>query len=512
MKYETHPDETSSGGGGLGQVGDYAALRGGEGRDVFFRPDRTPRAELAPLDVTVEMMIAGRVYQADLFDLSQTGAALVWPPGPAVEVGMTLVELAVRFGRHEAYRGGARVSSLRRTADGTIAGVAFAGGAVDIEAVLQLRDVERWHERAVGLGLGVARAPWRVAGHERFKAMVAELRLLLADSRLRLTELENALPWSVAHAEADSPARDALVERVRRELVPDVVAYSGELDAALRTASRAERPALRELSMRHLHETLMQAPWMRRAHDKPLGYPGDFEVMNYAYGNRFSGATLFAKALSLSFLSTPAGEAVRARKDLIKARLRALCSDPTSDEPLRILSIASGPAQEIVELLEESPRWRRPVDIVLFDQDKRALSQASGRLRALVAGRPGAEVKVVYLHDSIRRLLLGADVFSAERPFDAIYSCGLFDYLQTRTATSLGRSLYALLAPGGTLTIGNMVPSNPSRWLMELHLDWHLIYREPDELLEIGRAAAPDAQLELVEEETGVNPFIALTR
>jgi hypothetical protein len=47
---------------------------------------------------------------------------------------------------------------------------------------------------------------------------------------------------------------------------------------------------------------------------------------------------------------------------------------------------------------------------------------------------------------------------------------------------------------------------------MELHLDWYLIYRETAELLSIGRAAAPDARIALVEEDTGVNPFIALGR
>jgi hypothetical protein len=57
-----------------------------------------------------------------------------------------------------------------------------------------------------------------------------------------------------------------------------------------------------------------------------------------------------------------------------------------------------------------------------------------------------------------------------------------------------------------------MMPTNPSRWFMELHLDWFLIYREIAELAAIGRAAAPGARLEVLEEETGVNPFIALTR
>jgi hypothetical protein len=62
------------------------------------------------------------------------------------------------------------------------------------------------------------------------------------------------------------------------------------------------------------------------------------------------------------------------------------------------------------------------------------------------------------------------------------------------------------------LYIGNMVPENPSRWYIENHLDWFLIHRTRAQLLEIGARAAPDSQPRIVEEETGVNPFVLMTR
>ena len=96
--------------------------------------------------------------------------------------------------------------------------------------------------------------------------------------------------------------------------------------------------------------------------------------------------------------------------------------------------------------------------------------------------------------------------------FDAVYACGLFDYLQPHTWVSLCRSLYGMVAPRGTLYVGNMVPSSPSRWFMELHLDWYLEYREREEMLALASKAADDAHIEVVEEATGVNPFVALTR
>jgi hypothetical protein len=47
---------------------------------------------------------------------------------------------------------------------------------------------------------------------------------------------------------------------------------------------------------------------------------------------------------------------------------------------------------------------------------------------------------------------------------------------------------------------------------MELHLDWFLIYRRHSEMLAFARRAAPNAHVAILEEETGVNPFVVVTR
>jgi extracellular factor (EF) 3-hydroxypalmitic acid methyl ester biosynthesis protein len=197
---------------------------------------------------------------------------------------------------------------------------------------------------------------------------------------------------------------------------------------------------------------------------------------------------------------------------MIKRRLSALIDNAAPGSKVRILSIAAGPAQEIFELLQERTHMPCAVEVVLFDQDRRALSYSYNRLKRLVDSKWQSQVTLLHLHDSIKRLLRGATVFSGQGVFDAIYSCGLFDYLQLPTAVSLCTTLYSLLAPRGTLYIGNMVPGCQSRWIMELHLDWFLVYRERSEMLELARVAAPSAHIEIVEEETGVDPFVALTR
>ena len=495
-----------------GVVADYEALKGGSGRDIYFRPDRYQRSELGPIGLTVEITFAEQREHCELVDVSQNGVAFVWPFGMAVEVGTILSEIVIKFDDHEAYRGEARVSSVRRDGGRGIVGASLVDTLMNIEDVLHLRDVKAWAGGGEAKGLGLRDAAWRVPGQERFKALVGELRLLLEDGREKLGELEASLPWHVAHGEHDSPARDALIERVRSEFSAEVVQCSNEIDTAFRLAGKSERDALREYSTRYLHDLFMQSPCMHRARHKPLGYPGDYEVMNSLYGDHFAGATLFAKGLNLAFVSTPAAVAVRTRKDQLKHEITNLLTNAKADRPVRILSIAAGPAQEIYELLQELHELPRPVEIVLFDQDKRALSFSYRRLQRVVNTKWKDRVSLLHLHDSIRHLLRGAAVFAGHGAFDLVYSCGLFDYLQLPSGVSLCRSLFSLVAPGGRLYVGNMVPSCASRWVMELHLDWFLVYRERSQMLEMARMAAPGFAAEMVEEPTRVNPFLLLRK
>ena len=109
----------------------------------------------------------------------------------------------------------------------------------------------------------------------------------------------------------------------------------------------------------------------------------------------------------------------------------------------------------------------------------------------------------------IKRLLQDGSLFAPFGKFDLIYSVGLLDYLQHRTAIVLTRHLAGAAAPGGQLIVANMV-DHASRMLLQVHLDWALVYRTREELLDIARSAVPGAQVRILEEESGVNPFFEL--
>lgn len=490
---------------------EYEDLEGAQGREVFFRPKRYSQQDLGPIQTAVEIVVGDTPHVCALRDVSQNGVAFRWPtalPRPALNEALSC--LVVRFDAHEAYRGAAVVMSIREDdRDGTLVGVAFTDALMDIDDVLQLRDVRNWSVETARQ-LPVASKPWDVQGFEAYKALVAEFRLFLEEASKCLAELEKTIPWHVLHAPSNHPAHKALLERIEADFVPDYLRYSYAIDKALRGANSEEWSRLKEFSVRHLQTYLLQAPILERAYKKPLGYPGDFELMRFMYAKTAEGPTLFAKALHYAVNHLGACEAVRQRKNMIKRALRTLIESTPEGGRLRIASIAAGPARETVELVQELERCPpSSVEIVLFDQDQLALENAHARLARTSTRWP--QIKIHFRHDSIKRLLQDPKMLQDHGPFNMIFCAGLFDYLRFSTATILCRTFYQLLAPAGHAWVGNMV-DNPCRWSLEHVCDWYLTYRTREEMLSFGRAAAPEARLEIADEPTGINPCLVIEK
>ncbi len=487
----------------------YEELDGAEGRAVFFRPQRYTVEDLAPLRCSVEVLGDGVEHACSLRDVSQNGAAFTWPPGVPVQPQQRL-DVALRFDGHTSFRGETRVGSVRDQDGAVVVGITFHDFLLDVDEILQLRDMKRWMQRREAPRAS-GRA-WLVPGCRRYKSAIAEMRLFFEDADRELRALEAQLPWHVLNGPSHA-ARDALVAQLREEFVPDAVRLSEAVDEAVRELPGGHRdPVAREWSRRFVDEFLLQAPGAHRARHKPFGYPGDYEVMNFIYARPFEGTTLFARAVELAFWHSRSAIAVRGRKDLVRRELESLLARHAgARQPVRVLSIAAGPAQELVELFENLEELPAPLEVVLFEQDKFALAHAWRRLEPLVAERFPGRVKLTFLHDSIKRVLRDGRLFAPLGEFDLVYTAGLLDYLQQLTAVSLIRNLSGSLARGGSLLFANMV-DHAARWYLEVPLEWQLVYRTREEMLGIARRAVPAAHARIVEETSGANPFVELVR
>ncbi|MDF3069699.1 MAG: hypothetical protein K0R38_5300 [Polyangiaceae bacterium] len=226
---------------------DYVDLDGGSGRDVFYRPDRYLRSDLGLVRVNVEVRLGGERRFCELFDVSQNGIAFEWSGEHAPELGAELEKLTIQFDEHEAYAGLAKVGSVRHVGATTVVGVSLLDSLMNIEDVLHLRDVKAWVAGSKGDKLRAREAPWFVHGLHEIKASVSELRLFLEDGQVQLAELEASLPSHILQGAQTSPARDALIARMRDGFSAEIVRYSNQIDAATRAATPSEWDAARVL-------------------------------------------------------------------------------------------------------------------------------------------------------------------------------------------------------------------------------------------------------------------------
>jgi extracellular factor (EF) 3-hydroxypalmitic acid methyl ester biosynthesis protein len=92
--------------------------------------------------------------------------------------------------------------------------------------------------------------------------------------------------------------------------------------------------------------------------------------------------------------------------------------------------------------------------------------------------------------------------------FDFVYCAGLFDYLSEKVCQRLLRYFAARTKPDGTILVTNVHSSNPEKNTMEHLLEWHLIYRDEEEM----RYLAPTTceVRSIYTDDTGVNVFLEL--
>ena len=227
---------------------------------------------------------------------------------------------------------------------------------------------------------------------------------------------------------------------------------------------------------------LLAAPLWRQAYTKPLGYPGDFQVMEYIYQGSVLGDTPFAQVAHA--LGIHIGEFVVRRKDLVRQAIAEVAARRRGPEASVIASLGAGPAQEIVELLQRDECGPGPLTFILVDQDSGAMRCAGRKVStANAARRQVTPVHIELRHVSVLRLLREVDPAEFLTRPDMIYSAGLFDYFSDRTCRVLARRLYDALRPGGMLLLGNMKAGTDMIWPLEMIADWSLNYRTSDSVL-----------------------------
>ena len=255
----------------------------------------------------------------------------------------------------------------------------------------------------------------------------------------------------------------------------------------------------------HLKELLYQSPFANRTFEKPRGYAGDYEMMNLIYNNHDMGNTLFARCIERSFLMCPEPQAVRNRASYLLERILNRVRE--SSGPIKILSVASGPAVEVQRLVSElGQEDLSRIELHLLDQDEASLKYAQRKIHQVTSSL-AVDFVPTLIQSSIKEIISAG---LPDQDYDIIYSAGLFDYFTDPVAHVAGKALLDGLKESGSLIIGNFNISTPNQFTMSLVFDWNLKYRSNDDLDRIFNYT--ESSLKIESEPENVNLFCVLKR
>ncbi|MFC1607321.1 hypothetical protein ACFL47_05060 [Candidatus Latescibacterota bacterium] len=229
-----------------------------------------------------------------------------------------------------------------------------------------------------------------------------------------------------------------------------------------------------------LHPFLLQSPFMSRCFHKPLGYAGDYEMIHMIHSEPKNGNTRIGKLLNELVLKTEVAEAARQRTKYISNLL--LRHMKINSGKCKIMSVACGPALEIANILQTTPDSAIKSHFTLLDQEREALAFCNNTINTL-CNKIDVQLSIDYIHKKIQDFIADKANKNLFGQFSLVYSFGLFDYFDYRTARLIIKCLLPLLCKSGKLVIANLsLDGHRSRALMEMGLDWHLVYRSRIEM------------------------------
>lgn len=223
-------------------------------------------------------------------------------------------------------------------------------------------------------------------------------------------------------------------------------------------------------------EYLLQDPFTAWSFRKPRGYAGDAALIDFLYKHpSVDHAVRSASALGQEIYAytsdAESSIAVRERREILASTVDAAAARAEGAE---VLAIACGHMREteLSQALKDGrlKRW------IGLDQDPISVATVN-------ANRVDAASAI---EGSVRGILRRSYDLGS---FDLVYAAGLFDYLSRKIGVRLVEKAVELLKPGGEFLFANFSDELTTDGYMEAFMDWPLILRTADDLLDIANSA-----------------------
>lgn len=425
----------------------------------------------------------------------------VYNPYSIVQLSEVLQELSIRRGDRVIYQGRGVVANLVNTGLMLIISVTLVDAWTDLDGLIDDKQ---------GIKNEVSRF---VEDWSKNSQLTAGYQLAVTKIRHFLAELSRWLEQVDVTSESaynDEHERESVVLDIGNDVAPQLMTLFDEFESEAERLSPEVVGIHRAFAQRDLHPLMLSAPYVNRTYTKPLGYAGDYEMINMLYRDTPEGHNSYAKMIHKFFVSIPISCSVRNRSDSLVDYIVKTVSSGGHSGPARILSVGCGAAWEIQRFIKSYPELSN-VEFSLMDFNDETLGYAEKHIN-IALQESNIQYPVRIVHESVHQLLQRASKSKQEivdQEYDLIYCAGLFDYLSDRVCQRLLRLFYYWANPGGKVFVTNMHPDTRHKYIMEHIVEWHLIYRSDSQMEKLWPKLG---QHRVLKDSTGINVCLEMTK
>jgi len=200
---------------------------------------------------------------------------------------------------------------------------------------------------------------------------------------------------------------------------------------------------------------------------------GSWRALDIIYNFQFTQQNGISGKMSNYWIGMINAQAVRNRLRLVKRELIKIIKEfAQKEKEIVLLSIASGSAQGVIEVMKEFKKEDIRIKAIFLDLDPTAIDYSRK-----MAKKYGLEDKITFIKGSITNL---EKTTNGIRPH-IIEMIGFLDYRPYAKAVHLVKRIHNFLLPGGKFLTANICP-NPEQHFLKWVIDWPMIYRKPEEL------------------------------
>lgn len=372
-----------------------------------------------------------------------------------------------------------------------------------IHSALKLKDLK------AGFNNFLAKTQKNERIHPDFKLALNDFRYFLEATKSYLEEAEKQI-GQLASAKERTEALEAIRDFSERKLAKKVKTLIKNMEKVVTTLNKQDDEIHRKYFQEQMLDLTNGCLVFRRALEKPLGYAGDFELMNSLYHRTQEGRNLWERVINSCFNHLEPAQAVRNRAIYLEKKLAELIQNKPDQSQINILSLACGPCEEIQRYLQRKPRHINKVNFYLLDQEEQAIHYAQQKLYPLASTLEAQSppIQFSFYQHGVKNLLKEPEVIATYPKMDFVYSAGLFDYLPAPIAKRLTQVLLTMLKPQGKLIIGNFQKDHPNYFVETYFSDWFLILRSQQEIFDFLPNPNWQAYAHIEAESTNTNLFL----